>query len=329
MEYRDKSHFEEFLIEKGYSLKSIQNYHSHIKKFLTSCEIFTHDSFIHFIVSQRKSGVSSASLNKYVQSVRRYAEFKKQPWFTEITQHYKEGKSNRQPFEDAEIEAFLALPAGSENEESHNKWTVLFSIAAFTGCRIGEVRRLKVEDINFSLMTMVFRDTKGGNDDREVPFETLPLTYLLMLRELIKKHESISKFLFPNAIDPTKPCVEGAYKKSFWYRCNTLGIKNRQSHSLRHSYCTRMADEGMPQAVLQSVVGHKRADTTAIYYHPSLSAKRKAMRKDRMSELAKDAQEALNAFAEDIKNRQFQKDRRFKYKFIESTDGIELSLKIR
>lgn len=48
-------------------------------------------------------------------------------------------------------------------------------------------------------------------------------------------------------------------------------------YAFRHTYCQRYADAGMPQHVLQDLMDHKSADTTASYYKVSIKMKREAI----------------------------------------------------
>lgn len=48
-------------------------------------------------------------------------------------------------------------------------------------------------------------------------------------------------------------------------------------YAFRHTFCQRYADAGMPQHVLQDLMDHKSADTTAAYYKVSIKMKREAI----------------------------------------------------
>jgi integrase len=54
--------------------------------------------------------------------------------------------------------------------------------------------------------------------------------------------------------------------RSYYPTLERLGIERVSPHKARHTFATRGAKAGIPQTVLQNLLGHAKYDTTADYY---------------------------------------------------------------
>ncbi len=171
----------------------------------------------------------------------------------------------------------------------------IFTIALYTGMRMGEILALKTEDINFKEGTITIRrsltkdkngktilgsTTKTYNSLRTIPisalFEqtlrksisdmTLNINNLLFIQpngQLYTVSDMNSRFkrICTNANLGVVPYIIKRGKKEI----NSKTSKYNQ-HMLRHTYATRCIESGMPAEVLQKLLGHKDIQTTINTY---------------------------------------------------------------
>ena len=79
-----------------------------------------------------------------------------------------------------------------------------------------------------------------------------------------------SNFLFlnskglPKVADDYKSMLKGLIKK--YNKTHTEQLPSITPHSLRHTYCTNMANKGMNPNILQYIMGHANITMTLGYY---------------------------------------------------------------
>lgn len=151
-----------------------------------------------------------------------------------------------------------------------------------TMARVGEVNRLKWDDVNLEAGYVVLytRKKSGGHlTPRKVP----------MTRKL---HDVLScRF---QARDPSKPWVfwhrcwspkrgehvEGPYddrKKIMKKLCNDAKVRYFRFHPIRHSGASIMDSNNVPIGSIQRILGHENRKTTELYIHSMGDAERDAM----------------------------------------------------
>jgi site-specific recombinase XerD len=132
-----------------------------------------------------------------------------------------------------------------------------------TGLRIGDAVRLPVTAVDSQ--TMVLRVLGKGNKERILPINQ-PI--LQLLRETWRFHRS-DRYLFAH-IDGqaiSKRSVERAVKMAR----EQLGFGDEFTpHVLRHSFATRLLEQGVPSEAIQMLLGHTNARSTRIYLHLTL-----------------------------------------------------------
>jgi integrase/recombinase XerD len=222
----------------------------------------------------------------------------------------------RKVLSDAEIEQIINIPIKSrQNKKTKLRYDTFFSILAYTGCRPIEAAKLHVEDIDFGLGMVTFRDTKT-HENRVVPIapplqDTLR-TYLDQLK---------GEKLFPSVI-----AKDGYIEKSTWgyefnRRLRELGIKRQGVvlYSLRHSFITRLIEEDVNIFKVQRLAGHSQIETTANYVHLATRDLKNAIAKLPLIQKQSDPQEMINHVYDVLKNLDLPPDK-FRVK-IEMEDG--------
>lgn len=141
------------------------------------------------------------------------------------------------------------------------KYRCLFSVAYGAGLRSSEVVSLKVSDIDSARMVLRIEDGKGGKD-------RLAKLSPQMLEEL-RAWWQIAKpkvFLFPSRFK----AADHISGRQFHRACRDAAIRAKidrsvHPHMLRHSFATHLLDQGVDIRVIQTMLGHKKLETTAIY----------------------------------------------------------------
>lgn len=132
------------------------------------------------------------------------------------------------------------------------------------GLRVGEVVRLKPEDIDSERNLIHIRQGKGKKDR----YTLLSQTALEALR-LYADEYLPNKWLFPG-VHPGKHMHERSVQKIFDGAREKAGItKDVSVHTLRHSFATHLLEAGTDLRYIQELLGHQSSKTTEIYTHVS------------------------------------------------------------
>ena len=184
---------------------------------------------------------------------------------------------------------------------------LLITFALGTGLRLGEVLGLKWSDIDFKEHTLfvqrsvrrvveIRRDGSRNRVLKEVPpktdnsFRTVPIpdSILSKLKSYKKEQNKLilaigedyhnNNYVFCNndgtIMDPKKP----NRRLSSVLKSNDIELIT--FHGLRHTYCTRLFEAGVPPKTVQSLVGHSDIETTMnIYTHVMKETKMEAVDK--------------------------------------------------
>ena len=137
------------------------------------------------------------------------------------------------------------------------------------GLRIGEAVKVRVADVDKE--RMVIRVVGKGNKERLAP---LPPSLLADLRKMWVEHRD-PVWLFGNKrgtnhVDP------GVVSKAFQSARLAAAIKeDAKPHSLRHSFATRLIEEGVPAETVRILLGHASIKTTQGYLHLTEASRKK------------------------------------------------------
>jgi integrase len=176
-----------------------------------------------------------------------------------------------------------------------------YLFACFTGLRAGELLALNYKDLDFKdgMITVnksvkyltvdgvykpILSDPKTKESNRRVPI--LPEIQNLLLGHIdhIKQTHNVISIsgnflLFPS--DSGTYRDSGNFLKTFKRLCEKLNItKGCTVHSLRHTFCTILARQGVSLLDASRLMGHSSVNTTAnIYSHVSDDDKKNAVQK--------------------------------------------------
>lgn len=130
--------------------------------------------------------------------------------------------------------------------------------------RVGEVVRLKPEDIDFKRSLIHLKGSKGRKDR----YTILSRSAFVVLRKYYAQYKP-NKWLFKGA-KPGSHISVSMVQAIFKQACEKAGISKKVSaHSLRHSFATHLLESGVDLRYIQELLGHKSSKTTEIYTHVS------------------------------------------------------------
>lgn len=172
----------------------------------------------------------------------------------------------------------------------HERWAAMIELTALTGLRSGELRGLKVAQVDFLRKMLhvheqlVYEPGRGKYLDglkSGAGRRTLPLNQqaIDLLAAFLAKHPAPSGgewaglvFTMPDG----KPVSESTMDAALKGICRKAGVSKRHWHELRHHYASVLIAGGENPKVVQKRLGHKDILTTLrIYAHLFAEAEEK------------------------------------------------------
>lgn len=147
---------------------------------------------------------------------------------------------------------------------SHPRNRVALMALYAAGLRVSEVVGLKPDDINRDRMLIHVRQGKGRKD-------RMVMLSSMLLKELDRYLRGARPYhwLFPGA-DPTCHLTTRALQRICRLAGEAAQLSKRVTpHVLRHSFATHLLDAGTDLRVVQTLLGHRSIQTTAVYTHVS------------------------------------------------------------
>jgi site-specific recombinase XerD len=130
------------------------------------------------------------------------------------------------------------------------------------GLRVGEVVRLKINEIDSKRMTIRVTAGKGAKDR----YTLLSETALKVLREYVGAFKP-KNWLFPGEARDDH-LSERAAQEIFQDAKKKAGIRKPATfHTLRHSFATHLLEDGVDVRYIQEFMGHESIKTTELYTH--------------------------------------------------------------
>jgi site-specific recombinase XerD len=253
-EYLEKT--KKLLMLKNYSLKTIKNYISSIKRFLLYVAFndyeFNKKSIEDFCLYLKSLNYSSQTIHLYINSIKFF--FKKVlniniDFYIPIPKRTKK------------------LPIVLSREEISNilsniknrKHYLIIALSYGAGLRVSEIVNLRVKDIDLLELTIHIKNSKGCKDRITI----IPVKLIKDLNSIILLKNK-SDFLFSSSCGSR--LVTRTFQKIFKNSLNNAGIKKDATfHSLRHSFATHLLENDVDIRYVQVLLGHSNIRTTQIY----------------------------------------------------------------
>jgi integrase len=137
-----------------------------------------------------------------------------------------------------------------------------YAVALGTGLRRAELLGLSWRDVDLRTPHVIVRRSKTEAGVRHVP---LPPFAVAALERLDRQ---------PGPIWPVRPEVVTRRMREL---CEKAGLPRLTLHGLRHSTASILYAEGVPEFVIQSILGHSKVGMTKHYTHVEQEQQREAM----------------------------------------------------
>lgn len=187
---------------------------------------------------------------------------KEDPTLTFKYMDFDKGTRNPKPLTPIQRETLLKCL----KFDSLRNWrkSMLTLIAYYTGMRINEIRKMKWSDINFD--TFEIQTVGKGAKSMTKQFNETLKAKLNDFKTVQKKESDYLFYAYGNVLNPVdNRLISGwsqtvkewaGFPKEFHYTC----------HVLRHDFCNRLMEGGIPLEETQELMGHSNVATTLMYY---------------------------------------------------------------
>lgn len=253
------------LILKGFTQKTIKVYMSHSKLFLEYTNKRENklkredvEGYMFYLLNIQNN--SHSYVNQAISSIKiLYKDvLKKGDLVYHIPRPKKEKKLPNILSEDEVVKILNVV-------DNRKHRAILFLIYS-AGLRVGEVVRLKLEDIDSKRMLIHVKQGKGRKDR----YTLLSEIALQMLRKYVSI-EKPEEWIFPGGKN-NNHITERSVQKIFSKACKKAKIRKHVTvHSLRHSFATHLLERGTDLRFIQELLGYQSSKTTEIYTHVSKS----------------------------------------------------------
>jgi integron integrase len=180
---------------------------------------------------------------------------------------------------------------------------LLIHVLYGTGMRLMEVARLRVQDVDFELNTILVRAGKGDKDRMTVlpnAVKDALKEHLIVVKEVHEQDlaKGFGEVHLPEGLDKKYPNAAKEWRWQYVFPASNLSVDPRSSkirrhhisanviqkavadavkearipkhatvHTLRHSFATHLLMNGVNIREVQELLGHKNVETTMIYTH--------------------------------------------------------------
>ena len=206
------------------------------------------------------------------------------------------------------VEKALALrPLGGASQERDNftpeqvaalikaaspDWKTMIMLAFYTGARLGDCARMKWDNIDFQRRVITFEQTKTKNRSKTPSLVVCPLHPDLEKQLMdIAGTDDPQEYLTPDLAGMATSGKSGLSQRfKAVMKAANIDAKETEGegvrrfskltfHSLRHSFNSELANEGVNQEKRMALAGHKSKNVNDIYTHHDIEQLRKAIEK--------------------------------------------------
>jgi len=260
--------FEQYLNRRFSGRRTPKDYVSDIRQFTMHCQKAWREVSLHdideFVDWQHGSGLKPATVKRRVAALKTFFDFLAEEsgevnWPNPVRFKRHAGKQPRQ------------LPRDVSNERVEQLWKVIvaprdrawFVLMLRAGLRVGEVVRLKIEDVlgaagaNQAVSLRVW-----GKGQKERVAWLSSDAYAVLQEWLAVRPPSDEPYIFLNGRG--RPLTVNGIQWLLRSYGQQVGI-HLTPHQLRHTFARQVTEAGMPVTSLGKLLGHAQITTTQIY----------------------------------------------------------------
>ena len=283
MENFKNKFYDYLLLEKNYSQHTVTAYINDIgffESFLSNefeddnLLLINYNQIRSWIVSLSDDGISNASINRKVSSLKSFYKFllkTKQIDTSPLLKHkaLKAPKKIQIPFSEKELDMVLNQIIYKEGFEGVRD-KLIVDLFYTTGIRRTELINLKIQNVDLSNKTIKVIGKR--NKERIIPILTIieeQINKYLSERSSIQEvKESEYFFLLSNGVKLNDSFV---YRLINYYFSNVSEKVKKSPHILRHTFATHLLNNGADINSVKELLGHSSLASTQVYTHNSLA----------------------------------------------------------
>ncbi|MBI5138265.1 MAG: tyrosine-type recombinase/integrase [Candidatus Vogelbacteria bacterium] len=280
-----KQQFLEYVeIEKGRSLKTVENYDRYLKSFLTQAKIskpndITDDSVRQFRLYINRKGLKKNTQNYHLIALRTFLKYLLRNDIPSLApdriELAKVGERSLDLIREDELERLLAGPKGEDLKNLRDK--AILELFFSTGLRVSELCSLTIDQVDLNRDEFSVR---GKGSKVRVVF--LTDSAKKAIKKYLEKRGDASEALFvavPSKIGTNKknkfvtlstlePLTPRSVERIVKHYAIKAGISKKVTpHVIRHSFATDLLSNGADLRSVQAMLGHSNIATTQIYTH--------------------------------------------------------------
>lgn len=174
-------------------------------------------------------------------------------------------KKKKKAFTPVEVSKIKDACMSFNSEEKRKRALALVEVLLSTGCRVGEISGLTIDNIDFDIGTAVVLGK--GNKERTVYLNDVAK---MRLKEYWACRDNQSPYCFSSVSQGGKKTLNGQmYVRGIEQLVNdlgkTAGIPNCHPHRFRRTMASEAIKRGMSVIDVQRILGHESLETTKIY----------------------------------------------------------------
>lgn len=217
-----------------------------------------------FLAQETKDNVPTTANNK-IEKIKAFFQWLQDEEYivSNPAKKIKGVKTPKRLREGLNVEQVLKL----NNACKDHRERAIFEFFCSTGCRVSEVKNIKLSDINWNNRTV--RVIGKGNKERVVLFdERCKFALELYIKN---QRQSPTDYLFVATKQPFNGMGSKSYQTLIHNIQKRAGIpQSIYPHKLRHTFATLAVNRGMNVVALQQLMGHDSPETTQRYFSISM-----------------------------------------------------------
>lgn len=174
------------------------------------------------------------------------------------------------------------LASTETNRKADIRDRPILLLLAVYGLRVGEVQRIRLEDINWEQKTITITATKQRRCTRVCPLIPSVAEAIARYIREVRPQRTEYREIFLRLNAPRRPLRHGGLYGIVATRFQRLGIKSPRTgpHSLRHACATHLLSQGLTLTEVGGHLGHRSLDSTRVYAKVDMPALREVANLD-------------------------------------------------
>lgn len=249
---------------EGYSIETIKNYIYFFRRFadfITKPVSMINTVDLRMFLAKETEGNAATTSNNKIEKIKSFFQWLQDEEYimANPARKLKGIKTPKKLRDGLEIDKVLKLNEACRDYRDR----AIFEFFCSTGCRVGEVRKIKLQDINWDNRSV--KVLGKGSKERIVFFDER-CKFALELYIKNQRH-SDTDFLFVATKKPFNGMTNKSYQTIIHNIQHRAGIAQSVfPHKLRHTYATIAINRDVSVVALQHLMGHSSPETTQRYF---------------------------------------------------------------